>query len=176
MTALAAFDCEALYDALDTARRDRGLGWYDLAEVMWQQSAELNAAREDDHQLCGGAVQRIKPRGTVSCQYALFMLRWLERAPEEFLTGAVVDVGDSRLPDAGAGSRLRWNLNELHTALDERRRELSLTWRQLADQLHCTPSRLTNLRTARLADMELTMRITQWLGRPAAAFIHPAEW
>ena len=30
----------------------------------------------------------------------------------------------------------------------------------------CTPSRLTNLRTARLADMDLTMRLTQWLRCP----------
>jgi len=37
-------------------------------------------------------------------------------------------------------------------------------------------SRLTNLRTARLADMDLAMRTTQWLRRPAAAFIHPAQW
>jgi hypothetical protein len=35
---------------------------------------------------------------------------------------------------------------------------------------------LTNLRTARFADMDLAMRITQWLGQPAAAFIHPAQW
>jgi hypothetical protein len=104
------------------------------------------------------------------------MLRWLGRAPEDFLTGPVVDVGDVRLPEAGAGSRLRWNLNELHTALNERRRERDLTWAELAQELGCTPSRLTNLRTARFADMDLVMRITQWLGRPAAAFIHPAQW
>jgi hypothetical protein len=24
--------------------------------------------------------------------------------------------------------------------------------------------------------MELTMRVTQWLGRPAAEFIHAAQW
>jgi hypothetical protein len=46
----------------------------------------------------------------------------------------------------------------------------------LAEALDCTPSRLTNLRTARLADMDLVMRITQWLGQPAAAFIQPARW
>jgi hypothetical protein len=35
---------------------------------------------------------------------------------------------------------------------------------------------LTNLRTARLADMDLAMRTTQWLRQPAAAFIHAASW
>ncbi len=119
---------------------------------------------------------RLHRRGTISCQYALFMLRWLGRAPEEFLIGPVVDVGDVQLPQAGPDSRLRWNLNGLYTALDEERIERGLTWARLADTLGCTPSRLTNLRTARLADMDLAMRITQWLRRPAAAFIHPAGW
>jgi hypothetical protein len=119
---------------------------------------------------------RVRARGTISCQYALFMLRWLGQAPEDFLTGPVFDVGDVRLPQAGPDSRLRWDLNELYTALDEQRTGLGLTWARLAQALDCTPSRLTNLRTARLADMDLAMRITQWLGRPAAAFIHPAGW
>ena len=115
-------------------------------------------------------------RDQISCQYALFMLRWLDRAPEEFLTGPVVPVGDTALPEAGPHQRLRWDLHQLHTALDERRQERGLTWASLARELDCTPSRLTNLRTARLADMDLTMRVTQWLGKPAAEFIHAADW
>jgi hypothetical protein len=115
-------------------------------------------------------------RGATSCQYALFMLRWLRRAPEDFLVGPVHDVGDVQLPDAGTDSRLRWDLSQLHEALNEQRRDRDLTWANLAKELDCTPSRLTNLRTARLADMSLVMRVTQWLGRPAAAFIHPARW
>ncbi len=47
------------------------------------------------------------------------MLRWLGRAPEDFLTGPVVDVGDVRLPLAGRDSRLRWSLDELHAELGD---------------------------------------------------------
>jgi transcriptional regulator with XRE-family HTH domain len=79
------------------------------------------------------------------------------------------------LPEAGRDCRLRWDLNQLHTVLNEQRRQQNLTWADLAEELDCTASRLTNLRTARLADMDLVMRITQWLGQPAAAFIHPAK-
>lgn len=104
------------------------------------------------------------------------MLRWLGRAPEAFLTGPTVPVGDVRLPEPGPGSRLRFDLPGLHAALDQRRREHGLTWARLADELGCTSSRLTNLRGARQADMDLTMRITQWLGRPAADFVHAASW
>jgi hypothetical protein len=175
MRPLPAFDCDALFDALDERRRGLGLGWYELADQLWQQSSELNAQRSD-HPLCGGAIQRLEQRGTISCQYALFMLRWLGRAPEHFLTGPVLDVGDVSLPGADTDARLRWDLHQLHAAADEQRREQGLTWAQLAEELGCTPARLTNLRTARLADLDLVMRLTQWLRRPAAAFIHPAQW
>ena len=104
------------------------------------------------------------------------MLRWLDRAPEEFLTGPAVDVGDTQLPRPGPDSRLRWNLSELYVALNAQRQERGLSWRDLAETLGCTPSRLTNLRTARQADMGLVMRITQWLNKPAAEFVHPAQW
>ena len=176
MRPLPVFDCGALYGALDSQRRDRGLGWYELADELWQQSSDLNAQRASDHPLCGGAVQRLHERGATSCQYALFMLRWLRRAPEDFLTGVVLDVGDVRLPDAGTDRRLRWDLRHVHTVLNEQRRQQKLTWAELAEELDCTPSRLTNLRTARLADMDLVMRVTQWLGQPAATFIHPVRW
>lgn len=174
--ALPVFDTSALIGALDAQRADRGLNWTALADELWQQSSELNAELAD-HSLCPGALVRLtRRRSSMSCQYALIILRWIRRAPEEFLAGPVVDVGDVRLPEAGKESRLRWNLGQLHTALNERRGRRELTWGKLAEELDCTPSRLTNLRTARLADMELVMRITQWLGQPAARFVHPAQW
>jgi hypothetical protein len=173
--ALPVFDFGAFAGALDAQRRSRGLDWYELAAELWQQSSDLNA-RRNDHPLCGGAVGRLRLRGATSCQYALFMLRWLRRAPEDFLIGPVVDVGDTRLPEAGPDSRLRWDLSELHSALNEQRRERELTWADLAREIDCTSSRLTNLRTARLADLDLAMRVTQWLGQPAATFVHRADW
>jgi hypothetical protein len=172
---LPVFDFAAFVAAFDTERRARGLGWYEFADELWDQSSELNAQLMD-HPLCGGAVSRLGTRGAASCQYALFMLRWLARAPEDFLTGPVIDVGDNRLPEPGPDHRLRWDLNQLYIALNAQRQERDLTWSALAQLLDCTPSRLTNLRTARQADMALTMRVTQWLERPAADYVHAAQW
>lgn len=175
MAALPAFDGHALIRALDDQRAAGGLDWNQLADTLWRQSSVLNA-RVASHAMCSGALVRTARRGTMSCQYALTILQWLGRAPEEFLTGPVVDVGETRLPGAGPDHRLRWDLGEVHTALDEVRRDRRLAWVRLAEDLDCTPSRLTNLRTARLADMDLAMRVTQFLHRPAADFVHPAQW
>ncbi len=172
--AAPVFDFGAFTAALDAQRRHRGLGWYECADELWNQSAELNAQLQD-HPLCGGAVSRLAARGEASCQYVLFMLRWLGRSPEDFLTHPA-GVGPTPLPEPGAGSRLRFDLPELHAAANATRQERGLTWAALGRELACTPNRLTNLRTARQADMELVMRLTQWLGRPAAEFVHAADW
>ena len=176
-TTLAAppvFDGPALIAALDAERVARGLDWNGLAVELYGQSAELNA-RLGDHALCPGALVRTAKRGTMSCQYALTLLRWLGRPPEEFLA-AVPGVEPEPLPAAGPDARLRWDLPKLYAALDARRRTAGLTWTALAGELACTPSRLTNLRTARLADMELVMRVTLWLREPAARYTGAAGW
>jgi hypothetical protein len=103
---LATFDFAAFFAAVDGARRDRDMGWCDLAGELWNQSAQLNAERHD-HPLCGGAISRLGARGETSCRYALYLLRWLGQSPEEFLAGPALDVGDVRLPDSGPDSRLR---------------------------------------------------------------------
>ena len=173
---LAVFDFTAFVDAFDAERQARGLGWYEFAEELWDQSDRPQRKPPGRPLPLRRPISRLRARGATSCQYALFMLRWLDRAPEDFLTGPTRDVGDTRLPKAGPNRRLRWNLNALHSALNDQRQRAGLTWSALADEIGYTPSRLTNLRTARLADLELTMRTTQWLTRPAAAFIHPAQW
>lgn len=175
MRTVVSFDGKAMINVLDGQRSSRGLDWNALSLELWQQSRDLNA-QLSDHGLCQGALVRTAQRGTMSCQYALIILRWIRRAPEDFLTGPAVDVGDVRLPDAGPDRRLRWDLNQLHASLNEHRQERNLTWASLADELDCTPSRLTNLRKARLADMDLTMRVTQQVKKPAATFVHAQRW
>ena len=175
-TSLPTFDFAAFTAALNARRREFGLDWGQLAADLWDQSAALNADLDEGHTMCGGALSRLPNRNDTSCQYAMFVLRWMDRAPEDFMVGPVVDLGDTRLPRAGHDFRLRWDLGELYAAVDEQRRKRGLTWTALADLLECTHSRLTNLRAARQADLALVMRLTQWLHRPAAAFIHPTRW
>ena len=90
-------------------------------------------------------------------------MRYFPR-PREMGRGNCADA--DYVPDTGPIPRLASSLPSCQ--------RLRLTWAGLAGQIGCTSSRLTNLRTARMADMALVMRVTQWLRRPAAEFIHPA--
>ena len=105
------------------------------------------------------------------------MLRWPGRAPASFLQK--VTTADDRfdLPTADREHRLRWALKLLYAATDEKRHQGGLAWTDLAATLGCGPSQLTGLRTAKCAaTMDLAMRITQWLHRPAADVVDPATW
>ena len=143
---------------------------------MWDQSALLNERRQD-HPISPSTLTGIAKRGDCTCQHALFILRWLGRTPESFLTMPPAPRHDAILPSAGPDQRLRWDLGAVYDALDQHRRERDLTWKELARKLRCTDNQLRGIRTARYAiAMRLMMRIVQWLERPAATFIHAARW
>jgi len=175
--AIRRFDAAALYSALDSRRQELGLSWRQVADQIWQLSSELNDRRHD-HPISPSTITNVATKPRTSCQHALFMLRWLGRNPESFLTG-VTDGDNPRyaLPAAGPDRRPRWSLKLLWATTDEKRRQEGLTWRQLANLLECSPNQLTGLRTARFATgMDPAMRIVQWIGRLAADFVYPAQW
>ena len=173
---IAEFDVHAMYAAMDAQRAVLGLSWPNVARALWNQSAVLNE-RRGDHPISPATLTGIAKRGDCTCQHALFILRWLGRAPEEFLSSPPADSSRFALPPAAEDRRLRWDLAAVYTALDERRRERTVTWREAAKAIRCTEHQLTGLRTARYAiGMKLMMRIVQWLGQPSATFICPAEW
>lgn len=171
------FDVLALYSAMDLRRVESDLSWRQVANEIWQLSSELNNRRRD-HPISPSTLTKMPTRQQISCQHALFMLRWLDRTPESFLVG--VDDGDDprfALPCAGPDRRLRWALKLLWATMDEKRREDNLTLVRLAVLLECTSSQLTGLRTARFATgMRIAMNIVQWIGRPAADFVYPSKW
>jgi hypothetical protein len=174
--AIRPFDVGALYAALDAKRTELGLSWKRVADQLWELSSALNHRRRD-HPISPSTLTNMAKNPRTSCQHALFMLRWLERTPESFLTGVAGDDVGFALPAAGPDRRLRWALKLLYAAMDEKRRADGLTWPALAATLGCSANQLTGLRTAKFATgMDLAMRIVQWLGRPAADFVYPAKW
>lgn len=178
--AIREFDGGALYAALEAKRRREGISWPAAAAAIWNMSSALNAARDArglaNHPISPSTLRSLGRRGDTTCQHALFFLRWLERTPESFLAGAPLGAG-APLPACGPGRRPRWDLKALHAALQEVRRSRSLTWTQTAHELGCQSGQLTGLKSARFATgMNLAMRITQWVGQPAADFVYLARW
>jgi hypothetical protein len=173
---IRSFDAAALYAALDARRTELGLSWRQVADQLWEQSAELNDRRRD-HPISPSTLTAMARKPRATCQHVLFMLRWLDRTPESFLDGGVADDPRFALPSVGSDRRLRWNLRLLYQTMDDKRREAGLTWPELAVVLGCTPSQLTGLRTAKFATgIDLAMRIAQWTGQPAAHFVYAARW
>jgi hypothetical protein len=174
VTSPNCFDHHAFFAAVDARRRDQQLSWPALAAAIWEQSRALNEQR-NDHPISPATIRKLA-NGT-SCQHALFLLRWLDVPPETFVVIPQPGTVGVPLPPADDGQRLRWSLRKLYGALDTARRARGATWQQAAERLHCTPSQLTGLRTAKFATgMELAMRITQALRRPAADFVYAAQW
>jgi hypothetical protein len=170
------FDADALFAAMDERRRAEGLSWTGVAKEIWQLSAELNAKR-GDHPIAPATLTGIPKRRDTTCQHALFILRWLGAAPEDFVASPHAATVGVPLLETDSAHRLRWSLVALHAALDESRTERGATWEQAARRLSCTPSQLTGLRTAKFATgMRLAMRICQGLGRPAADFVYVSTW
>jgi len=90
---------------------------------------------------------------------------------------AGADASAEALPDVGPQRILRFDTKGLHAALDEARREQGVTWRQIASELPgFKEGMLTNLATGPAIGFPRVMRITQWLRRPAAAFVRGYDW
>jgi hypothetical protein len=170
------FDAHAFFAAVDARRRIEKLSWPGVAAAIWNQSHVLNGQRKD-HPISPATIKGVETRGDLTCQHALFLLRWLKVPPETFITAPQPGTSDVKLPEPGPGHRLRWDLCKLYGALDGARQTRGATWREAAAALHCTPNQLTRLRTAKFATgMVLAMRITQTLRKPAADFIYIADW
>jgi hypothetical protein len=175
MARIYDFDARALYRALDDKRAAHNLTWTGVAREIWLLSSVLNDQRSD-HPISPATISSMERRGSISCQHALFMLRWLDRTPESFLTGAAPREATA-LVIVDPDRRLRWALKLLHGAVNAKRQEDKLTWAELADLLRCSPNQLTGLRTAKFATgMNLAMKTTQWLDRPAADFVYASKW
>jgi hypothetical protein len=166
----------ALCAALDDARAARGLAWTAVV-------AELNAPFKFVPSIPTSlsTIRGMGGKASVTSAVVLQVLRWLGRTPESFLKerapSAGADASAEALPDVGPQRILRFDTKGLHAALDEARRERGLTWRQVAGELPAfKEGMLTSLATGPAIGFPRVMRITQWLGRPAAEFMRGYDW
>lgn len=177
MDTIQKFDTNALYEALDAQRLQRGLSWTGVAKEFWELDAALNKQRLHDNPFSATTITSMKEKQRTSCQHALFMLRWLNLAPECFLEEPPTNARDISLPQVPSGRRLRWSLQGLYAGVNKKRQDEGKTWAEAAAVLKCSPNQLTGLRTAKYAtNIDLAMRIVQWTDRRSTDFMYLTAW
>jgi hypothetical protein len=162
------FDMQALHTTLDDERRVRDLSWVDLA-------ADINRPFKGTTSIpiSVSTIQKMSKKSFVTSAVVLQVLRWLDRSPESFLSGRLVEPkADEKLPDAVATRILRFDTRAIYAALDDERHRRNLTWRQLVAQLPgFTQSMVANLAEGPLIGFPRVMILTQWLDCSAATFV-----
>jgi hypothetical protein len=133
--------------------------------------------RDSAHALSPSTVQATRIRAVMEGDGVLQMLRWLNRTPESFVPGheQAMDAG-AGFPDVAPHQVLRFDTKKLYAALDARRGERGMTWRQVAAEIGVGASTLTRLAKGGRAAFPGVMRIVTWLGRPAADFTRASDW
>jgi hypothetical protein len=74
--------------------------------------------RRNDHPISPATVRKLGEGADLSCQHALFLLRWLEVPPEAFIAKPIPGTAGVALPVADEAHRLRWNLRKLYESLN----------------------------------------------------------
>jgi hypothetical protein len=159
----------ALHAALDDGRRARKLTWDQLAAEVSEPFRHTPSIP-----ISPGTLRTMTAKRSVTSAVVLQVLRWLRRTPESFLAGRDQPPAlGEKLPETGPGQILRFDTAAIHAALDAKRREQGLTWKEVADEIRSgfTPGMLTNLANGPLIGFPRVMALTQWLRRPASDFV-----
>lgn len=160
------FDLAALSEALDARRAELGLTWQELAI-----QATDRPSRRSDRRIAASTFKGMAQRRAVRDTVVLQALRWLGRTPESFVPG-IPETPDQVLPDDDTG-RPALDTQAVYQAMNDKRAEQGLTWRDVAAELGpgFKPGNLTRLANGTHAGFPHVMRIFQWLERPVAEFI-----
>jgi len=145
------FDSEALFRALDDARRERGLSWRELAAETGVDASTLRRTRSGRPMEADGV---------------LAMVRVVGRAPEDF-----AKRGSATAPPLKQG---RFDTQSLFAALDAQRRERGLSWADASREIGASSSSaLRRPANGGRIDADLMLACTWWLGRFVDDFVDP---
>jgi hypothetical protein len=169
--ASGGFSLRALHDALDAARRARGMSWSRVA-------AEVNRHRTYLPRIAASTISGLRDKSVAEGDGVLQMLLWLGKSPEAFVPGHTdADAERFQLPELTTGQILRWDTRTIHAELDGHRRARGMTWVEIGQEIGgCTPSMLTGLGKGGRAGLPHVMRLVLWLDRPAVTFTRIADW
>ena len=155
------FDAQALYDAVDAQRRERGLTWADLSKELHISTSTIKGMT--------------KRAWGIELDGVLGLARWVGRTVESF---AGADGGPPPRPGSHgrSGRFLRFDTAALYVALNAAREQRGLTWDQVAAEIWPAgpwgPNQLKRLAKGGRADVHSALAICDWLGRTIQSFQH----
>lgn len=167
------FDIDALYAALEEQRRSRDMTWAAVTR-------EINDAFRDVPGHRPIATSTITGLGNGRRAYEgdtiLQELLWLDRTPESFVPGLDGDAAGARLRKLGKKQILRWDTKAIYLALDARRQDRGMTWKEVASEVGWSAGSLRSLSKGGRTGFPHVMRLVRWLGRPAATYTRASDW
>src|SRR5262245_52619405 len=166
------FSLRALHAAIDAQRQARRLSWQ-------AAMTEINRARNRPslRPISASTVAGMRAKAVAEGDGVLQMLLWLNRTPESFVPDhALADADAARLPDVPSHQILRFDTRKLHAAIAAKRVAGHATWTDVASQIGVGVSSLTHLANGGRTAFPHVMRMTAWLGRPAAEFTRGSDW
>jgi DNA-binding XRE family transcriptional regulator len=155
LTTPGDFDVIALCEAVEAQRASRNLKWGPTV-FRWMSRSTM---------------ERMRERGTATCNHVLPMIQWVGRTPESFTVdpdGAVHEL----LPDPQGQWRWWWAHHDLASAVDAQRQERGMTWKQAADEMGVGTAAIQGLTKLRYGpSIGLAMIAARWIQRSAASFL-----
>jgi hypothetical protein len=155
------FDPQALLDAVDAQRRERGLTWAELSALLHISTTTI----------------RSMPKRTwgIELDGVIVLAHWCGRTVESF---AGAEGGAP--PAAGSHRRtppfLRFDTAALHAAVNEERERRAMTWAQVAREVWPAgpwgEAQLRHMAKGGRSDVYNALAICGWLGRTIQSFMH----
>jgi hypothetical protein len=153
------FDPQALYDAVDAKRRERGMTWASLSKELHVSTTTIKNLP--------------KHRLAIELDGVIALACWLGRTVESFAGG---DGGP--VPPPGSygttGRFLRFDTAALYVAVSEERRRRGLTWNQVSREIWPTRrtgvDQLKGMSRGGRSNVYRALAICEWLGRPIRSF------
>ena len=154
-------DVRAVFEAMDAKREAEGLTWAQVnSRLAWMSKATF---------------ERMRERGTSSCNHILPMIQWVGRTPESFTVDPQGGVGEL-LPDPSPGRwRWWWAHHDLAAAVDAKRNDLDLSWEETAELMGLGTSAAASVKGIDKLrygpPIGLAMIAARWVQRSAASFM-----
>jgi hypothetical protein len=155
------FDPQALFEAVDAQRRERGMTWGDLSKELYISTTTIR--------------NMPKRKNGIELDGVIGLARWVGRTVESFAGG---DGGPPLEPNSYLQTRrfVRFDRRALHAAVNEEREHRGMTWEQVASEIWPSgpwgPQQLKSMAGGGRADVYQAVAVCEWLGRPIQSFLY----